>query len=89
MYNFNKEESQNCLLFITLNYTPITINGNDYQIIQLDGEKGTANGQITIDTPNTMGLYEVIGYIIHDPFNKLSSSDNLVKSSYRFTLKMD
>lgn len=88
MYNFEKMGSRECLLLITLNFSPVKINGSDYQIVKLDGEKGTANGQVEVSTSGQSGLYEVVGYIIHDPFRKQQSADNIIKNSYRFTLDL-
>jgi len=90
MYNFSKLNSENCLLLITIGFAPTTINGNDYyQLIKLDGDNGTANGSIEVTTPDKSGLYEIIGYIVHNPFNKQQTADNLVKTSYRFTLNVN
>ncbi|MCG8485582.1 MAG: hypothetical protein MJA31_19905 [Clostridia bacterium] len=88
MYNIDKYKVKNdCLIIITANYKPLKINENNYyQLIKLDGEKGTANGSINIMTPNKSGNYEIIGYVIRDPFKKQSSPDNIVDTSPRFTM---
>lgn len=87
MYNINKYQSDNCLLIVTVGFEPAVINGRGkYQVIQFDGTDGTANGEIEIATPNEPGSYEVIGYVVPDPFLKQHGAENIIKTSYRFTL---
>lgn len=89
MYNFNKGSSENALLILTLDFKQININGEYATLIKLDGKEGTANGKINIKVPDTPGKYEVIGYVVHNPFDKYSGGSNLAYSSYRFTLLVE
>ena len=74
---------------ITLNYNQIKVNDKYFELIKLDGNEGTANGKINIMTPIESGKYELIGYVILDPFEIISSDLNLVYTSARFTLSVD
>ena len=89
MYNLNKANSESALIILTLNYDQIKINDKFAELIKLDGNKGTANGTINIKVPIIPGKYELIGYVIHNPYKKYSGGSNLVYTSYRFTLLVE
>lgn len=89
MYNLNKNSSDSALLIMTINFEQVNINNKYAELIKLDGKEGTANGRIKITVPDTPGKFEVIGYVVHDPFDKYSGSSNLVYPSYRFTLVVE
>lgn len=86
MYNLEKNGSDNALLIMTLNFAQVNINDKYAELIKLDGKEGTANGKISINVPDTPGKYEVIGYVVHNPFDKYSGDSNMTYPSYRFTL---
>lgn len=85
MYNFDKLENIEEALLL------LTVGGEicNRTIVMLDGKEGVANGQIDIKVPEEKGLYEVIAYIIYDPFNQVTMDNHLAESSYRFTLKVE
>ena len=45
--------------------------GKNYYALSLDGNAGTAYGEIEIALPNEPGMYEIIGYAIQNPFPQL------------------
>lgn len=90
MYNINKNNSGYALIILTLNFNQVGINDNKFfQLIKLDNKNGTANGTINIKTPSEPGDYEVIGYLILDPFDKQVEIINAVSFSQRFTLSIN
>ena len=88
MYFLDKSEASNTLLIITINFSQAKINGKNYYALSLDGNAGTAYGEIEIALPNEPGMYEIIGYAIQNPFSPITSDKVLVDSSYRFTLNL-
>lgn len=86
MYNIGKNGSDNALLIMTFNFEQVNINDKYAELIKLDGKEGTANGKISIKVPDAAGKYEVIGYVVHNPFDKYSGGSNMAYTSYRFTL---
>lgn len=86
MYNLGKNNSDSALIITTLNFEQVNINDKYAELIKLDGKEGTANGRINIKVPDTPGKYEVIGYVVHNPFLKYSGGSNLAYTSHRFTL---
>lgn len=86
MYNFEKNGSNNALLIMTFNFAQVNINDKYAELIKLDGKEGTANGKISVKVPDTPGKYEVIGYVVHNPYEKYSGGSNMAYPSYRFTL---
>lgn len=89
MYNFGKESKTSALLLLTLNFEQIQIDGQQYKLIKLDGAEGTANGQIDITTPKEPGKYEVIGFLVQNPFEKNTNPSAMVPMSIRFTLNVE
>jgi len=88
MYFLDKSEASNTLLIITINFSQAKVNGKNYYALSLDGNAGTAYGEIEIALPNEPGMYEIIGYAIQNPFSPITSDKVLVDSSYRFTLNL-
>ncbi len=86
MYNVMKNGADSALLLLTLNFNQIDINGEAYKLIRLDGKEGMANGKLNFNVPNETGDYDIIGYVILRPFEKIGEGSNMVYTSPRFTL---
>lgn len=86
MYNIMKESASSALLLLTLNFNQVPIDGEAYRFIRLDGKEGMANGKVNFNAPKEIGDYEVIGYVILCPFEKIGEGSNMVHTSPRFTL---
>lgn len=90
MYNItNYNNFKNALLVITVDYKQEKINNDDCYIMTL-GENGVYNGKISLSMPNQTGYYEVIGYVIYNPYEKISTDlgNSKVNTSYRFTVNI-
>lgn len=85
-YDQNASDFERTTNDYSLNYNQTNIDDELFRLIKLDG---TSNGKITFKAPMELGKYEVIGYVILNPFTRLSNPDNLVHTSYRFTLLVD
>ena len=86
MCNFGEAESDSVLVILTVQFTQTTIDHQKYLLFKTNGAPGTGNQQIKIKTPETPGSYEVIGFIIKNPFERNLSPSNRVATSVRFTL---
>lgn len=86
MYNVMKNRANSALLLLTLNFNQIDIDGEICKFIRLDGKEGMANGIINFSVPNEPGDYDIIGYVILRPFEKIGEGSNMVYTSPRFTL---
>ena len=91
MYNIsNLMDYEDALLITTIGLMQTPINDSVYKWVDLEEHK-TSNGKISITAPTELGKYDVISYIIYDPFNPLSNDlidKTIVYTNPRFTLNV-
>ena len=88
MYNISNTNNKEAILFLLVDFNQISVDGMAYKLIKLSKDS-VSNGEIKFITPNKPGLYDVIGYVVFDPYDKLSYETFVVRTSYRFTLKVE
>lgn len=88
-YHAGAFENNNFLMFVTAGYTQMKLNGQDYLYFSDLPTKQMAVGYCQMETPKEPGKYEVIGYVIPEPFLKTGVSTQYSLESYRFTLVVD
>jgi len=77
---------ENALILLTVGYRPIQINNQDYLFINL-GDNTTAAGEISFELPDEAGKYDVIGYVVFNPFSYTSMDlCDIPQSNTRFTI---
>lgn len=76
------------LLFITVGNQETLINGKEYLWIDLK-KNSMAVGKISFFVPDEVGIYDVIGYVVFDPFEPMEYDPrSSVGSSIRFTIEV-
>lgn len=90
MYNVSATEidTEDLLILLTVDFNQTIINNKPYELIKLPKGK-TGIGEINFMAPDKEGKYEVIAYLIYNPFqqNQLTSH-SIVSSAQRFTLEV-
>ena len=76
-------------MFITAGYEQMKLNGQDYLYFTDLPSKKMAAGYCQMETPEEPGRYEIIGYVIPQPFLESGLSDQHSSESYRFTLVVE
>lgn len=80
--------SQTAILFLEIGNEHVRINDQEYIYIDLNNEL-MANDKLTFLTPKEPGLYDVIGFVVYDPFLDINSNLNQIpETSVRFTLEV-
>lgn len=80
--------SEQALIFLTIGGNAVQINGQDYLLIDL-GDGAMSVGEITVTVPQEEGLYDVIGYVVYNPFSPLENGiRSFPKPSIRFTVEI-
>ncbi|MDO4261943.1 MAG: hypothetical protein Q4C82_07680 [Eubacteriales bacterium] len=77
------------LIFVTAGYEQMRLNGENYLYFEHLPSRKMAAGFCQMSTPDTPGRYEVMGYVIPDPFSDSGVSDEHADESYRFTLVVE
>ncbi len=88
-YHAGAFEENDFLMFITAGYEQMRLNGQDYLYFSDLPPKQMAAGYCQMETPEEPGRYEVIGYVIPQPFLESGLSDQHSSESYRFTLVVE
>lgn len=91
MYNISNQDYESALLLLTVGFEQVDINSNKYEVVQLDQENSVVNGPLSFIAPKEPGKYEVIAYLVYDPWKTMKSTDlsnSSVGLSYRFTLEV-
>lgn len=82
-------EVESALLIITVGHEPVFINSQEYLWIDMK-DRLLACGEVEFDCPDSCGYYDVIGYVVFDPFDFVSMSlRDMPQTSIRFTLDVD
>lgn len=77
------------LILLTVGWEQWEMDGEPYKPLQIEPSK-LGYGTFQIKTPAEHGLYEVVAYLINNPFDSNNSNSFLpVMSSYRFTLEVE
>lgn len=80
--------AETAAIFLAVGDQPIQINGQDYLWVDLESQP-MALGELSFLTPKNPGLYDVVGFVIYDPFLPMGSGDiSFPKTSIRFTLEV-
>lgn len=82
-------ENNNFLLFATAGFQQMDLNGQKYIYFSNLPNKKMAAGFLQMQTPDESGSYEVIVYMIPEPFLNDGIPDKLADGSYRFTLVVE
>lgn len=89
MYNISDEEFKNALVILNVGYQQTQINNNPYLMVSLEeANESVFNDYFQFIAPEEDGIYEVIGFVIFDPFTKEASGINNVYTSIRFSLEV-
>lgn len=91
MYNISNIESNLALMILTVGFEQAKIDDKYYEVIELNESNSVFNDSFDFVAPSEAGKYEVIAYLIYDPFKTMKStslSNSTVGHSYRFTLEV-
>lgn len=91
MYNISNSESNLALMILTVGFEQVKINNKYYEVIELNESNSVFNDSFDFVAPSEVGKYEVIAYLIYDPFKTMKSTslfNSTVGHSYRFTLEV-
>lgn len=80
--------AETALLFITVGNQTTLINDQEYLWIDLKKD-AMAVGKLSFFVPDKVGVYDVIGYVVFDPFKPMEYDPrSSVSSSIRFTIEV-
>lgn len=88
-YHAGAYENNDFLMFVTAGYMQMKLNGQEFLYFSGLPAKKMAAGYCQMETPKEPGKYEVIGYVIPEPFLEESVSGQRSLESYRFTLVVE
>lgn len=88
-YHAGAFENNDFLIFITAGYEQMKLNGQSYLYFSDLPSKQLAAGYCQMETPKEPGQYEVMGYVIPEPFLETGVSLQHANESYRFTLTVE
>ncbi|MEI3614624.1 hypothetical protein [Pseudogracilibacillus sp. SO30301A] len=84
-----EENATNYLLTVLIDWKQTLINNNEpFQIINIPDSNKVGYGTFTFIAPNDPGDYELIAYLIPEPFTRKSDDLFSISSSTRFTLSV-
>lgn len=76
------------LVFVTVGNLPARINGENYLIVDLN-ERKMGEKEIELILPEKPGVYDIIGYVVYDPFEPIENGESgFVYSSPRFSVEV-
>lgn len=82
------QPAKTALIYLTVGNQVVDINNQNYIWVDLKNSSMTV-GVLTFNTPREVGLHDVIGHIVYDPFETLSHPEqSLPQSSVRFTIEV-
>ncbi|MBQ1787092.1 MAG: hypothetical protein II005_10295 [Turicibacter sp.] len=91
MYNISNIEFDSALIILTVGFEQTNINEKIYEVVELNQSNSVFNDSFEFVAPSEPGKYEVIAYLVHDPFKTMQSTDlsnSTVGHSQRFTLEV-
>ena len=88
-YHAGAYDDNDFLMFVTCGYEQMKLNDKDYLYFSDLPDKQLAAGYCQMETPTEPGRYEVIGYVIPEPFLEDGISSQHPDESYRFTLVVE
>lgn len=88
-YHAGAFKNNDFLMFVTVGYNQMKLDGQEYLYFSDLPAKQMAAGYCQMETPKEPGRYEVIGYVIPEPFLETGVSAQHATESYRFTLVVD
>lgn len=81
------ESTENMIIFLEVGMKQQNINNQEYIYVQGENKK-ISYGKINFNAPCEIGKYEVIGWIINNPYNPEEKLSEL-QSTFRFTLNVE
>lgn len=88
-YHAGAFENNDFLMFVTAGYEQMKLDGQEYLYFTDLPSRQLAAGYCQMETPKEPGRYEVIGYVIPEPFLEKGISAQHPDESYRFTLVVE
>ena len=88
-YHAGAFEKNDFLMFVTAGYRQMKLDGKEYLYFKDLPKKQLAAGYCQMETPTEPGRYEVIGYVIPEPFLNAGTPQQHADCSYRFTLVVE
>lgn len=85
-YHVGGYEKNDFALIVTAGYQQMNLDGQSYLYFKDLPSRQMAAGYLEMETPDVPGSYEIIGYVIPEPFSENGVSTQHSDSSYRFTL---
>lgn len=85
-YHAGGYEKNDFVLMVTAGYQQMHLDGHNFLYFENLPSRQLAAGYCEMETPNMPGSYEVIGYVIPNPFLEDGVSELHSQVSYRFTL---
>lgn len=87
--NYTDEKDSKALVIFTLNNKQVEINGSNYMYLDVP-KGGIVRDTLKFHTPKEKGFYEVIGFIMFDPWSSESNgiTSEMAQSSVRFTMEV-
>ena len=85
-YHVGGYEKNDFALIVTAGYQQMNLEGQSYLYFKDLPSGQMAAGYLEMETPDVPGSYEIIGYVIPEPFSENGVSTQHSDSSYRFTL---
>lgn len=80
--------SETAAIFLEIGNEHIDINGQEYVYVDFNDEM-MAIDKLTFTTPENPGVYDVIGFVVYDPFLDVNDNLNqLPETSVRFSLEI-
>lgn len=88
-YHAGAFQENTFVMFVTAGYEQMLLNGKEYLFFQDLPTMQLAAGYLEMQVPDEPGSYEVIAYVIPQPFKEGSVSEEISSDSYRFTLVVE
>ena len=81
-------DAKTAAIFLEVGNEHIDVNKQEYIYVELNNEL-KATGKLTFRIPEKAGLYDVIGFVVYDPFLDINSNLNQIpETSTRFSLEV-
>lgn len=82
------EDCEEVAVIITIGLEQSNINNQDYILCEVENGE-LVRGIVNINAPQQEGEYEIMGWVIKDPFDADKTEYRPLDSSYRFTLNVE
>lgn len=83
------QQTHSAVVFITIDYKQVPINGKQNLFFEINRNE-TLNGIVQLPAPASSGKYEVIGFLLYNPLDKITQTAiHFPRTSFRFTLVVE